>query len=90
MDICLTTDKIIREKMEGKMLEWTGEPDEEKLNELISLSFGEKEKIAMDIVKDSIINAKNPVICFAGEKKSLVLLHLVKQSYVGAFNVQGT
>lgn len=38
------------------MLEWTGEPDEEKLNELISLSFEEKEKIAMDITKDSILN----------------------------------
>ena len=56
IDICLNSDKIIRDKMEGKMLEWTGEPDEEKLNELMSLSFEEKEKIAMDITKDSILN----------------------------------
>ena len=74
----------------SKMLAWTDEPDKEMITKLMSLSFEEKEKIAMDIVKDSIINAKNPVICFAGGEKSLVVLHLVKQSYVGALNVQGT
>ena len=64
--------------MEGKMFEWTGEPDEEKITELISLPFEEKEKIAMNIAKDSIVNAKNPFVCFSGGKKSLVLLNLIK------------
>ena len=69
------------------MLEWTGEPDEEIITKLMSLSFEEKEKIAMDITKDSILIAKNPLVCFSGGKKSTVLLHLLKQSYVGALNV---
>ena len=64
--------------MEGKMLAWADEPDTEMITKLLSLPFEQKEKIARDIVKDSIANADNPFVCFSGGKKSTVLLHLIK------------
>ena len=73
--------------MASKMLGWTSKPDEEKITGLSSLSFAEKEKISIDIVKDSIVNTKNPFVCFSGGKKSVVLLHLIKRGCVGALNV---
>lgn len=68
--------------MTSNMREWTGEPEGET-----KLTLVEKERIARDIVKDSVINAKNPFVCFSGGKKSTVLLHLIKQSYEGELNV---
>jgi 3'-phosphoadenosine 5'-phosphosulfate sulfotransferase (PAPS reductase)/FAD synthetase len=64
--------------MESKMLAWAGAPEEEKITKLLSPPVEEKEKISRDIVKDSIANAENPVVCFSGGKKSTVLLHLIK------------
>ncbi len=65
-------------------LEWCGGPEEEKIT---APPIEEKEKIAIDIAKDSIVNAKNPFVCFSGGKKSTVLLHLIKRAYEGTLNV---
>ena len=59
--------------MASNMFEWADAPEGET-----KLTFVEKEMRVKDIMKDSIVNAKNPVVCFSGGKKSLVLLHLLK------------
>lgn len=59
--------------MASNMLEWADAPEGET-----KLTFVEKERRVKDIMKDSIANAENPVVCFSGGKKSLVLLHLLK------------
>jgi 3'-phosphoadenosine 5'-phosphosulfate sulfotransferase (PAPS reductase)/FAD synthetase len=64
------------------MLEWADAPEGET-----KLTFVEKERRVKDIMKDSIVNAENPVVCFSRGKKSLVLLHLLKQNCDSALNV---
>jgi len=42
------------------------------------VSFEQKESRTKETIKNILIRAKNPCICFSGGKKSIVLLHLIK------------
>jgi phosphoadenosine phosphosulfate reductase len=41
------------------------------------VSLEQKESLAKEAIKNVLVHAKNPCICFSGGKKSLILLHLI-------------
>ena len=69
------------------MIGWGDVADEEEFRRRIDLPLEEKEKVAMKIVKVSLLYAKNPFMSFSGGKRSLALLHLIKRCHNGPLNV---